>query len=186
MLFRPVFYSYTNKATHFKELAKTTSFSFFLKGQKDHEYRFTEHYENPGSSLSNWSWGNTSLRWSDLTTAWGGAELTRPASAALTHKISQWGLSHHRAGPKSTDQEPPGIPQRFWPQQKQNRKKGIIFSIYTTLPERVFFRRNMLGAINTSQGYRCQPQSWKRFFLDTQLLLNTCMHQGQNRKLFRS
>lgn len=125
MLFRPVFYSCTN-TTHFKELAKTTSFSFFLKGWKYHEYHFTEHYENPGGSLSNWSWGNTSLRWSDLTTdsAWGGAELTRPASAALTHKISQWGLSHHRAGPKSTDQEPPGIPQRFWPQQKQNRKKA--------------------------------------------------------------
>lgn len=44
MLFRPVFYSCTNKATHFKELAKTTSFSFFLKDQKYHEYRFTERY----------------------------------------------------------------------------------------------------------------------------------------------
>lgn len=35
-LFKPVFYSCRNKATHFKELAKTTSFSFFLKDRKYH------------------------------------------------------------------------------------------------------------------------------------------------------
>lgn len=190
MLFRPVFYSCTNKATHFKELAKTTSFSFFLKDRKNHEYRFIERYNkktqeaafptglgeiplwdgqtwpqtqhgevlnSPGQLLQLWLIRSVSEGW--VTT--GQAQRAQTKNLQAFHK----GSGHNKS---------------------KTEKNSIIFSIYTTLRERVFFRRNMLGAINTSQGYRCQPQSWKRFFLDTQLLLNTCMPQGQNRKLFRS
>lgn len=125
MSFQPVFQSTSNKATHFQELTKllpSPSRSKSQSGMDTVSQRAVAR--KPGASLSYLSWGNTSPRWSDLTIGSAKREglLNSLVAAALSDSCHQWGLSHHKAGPRSTDQKPPGIPQGFWPQQNQERK----------------------------------------------------------------
>lgn len=155
MSFQPVFQSTSNKATHFQELTKTTSFPFSFKEPEWHGYCFTESCSKEtrcqsflpvlGKYLSEM------VRPDHRLSEGGGvAELTCGCSSvwlmpSVRAESSQGRPKEHR--PKTSRHS-----TRVLATAKSRKENSILSNTYTALREHVFFRGNTFETINASRG----------------------------------